>query len=345
MKILIVKISALGDIIHSLPVAMAIRAQVPGARIDWVVEAPSFNLLEGHPALGKVFLSPRHIFKKSWRAGINTLPGFIGELRQEYYDAVLDLQGLMKSSIFVLLCRARRKIGFAGGKEPLSRLPLSEPLPPYDIERHALDRYLDLLAPLGLARPQKVEYGLAPKPELVTSWAEKLKGQGPLVLLHPVAKWDTKLWPEEHWAKLIDGLTAQGVRVVLSGAPEDKAVNQRIIAMLLTQTNVYDLSGQTSLQELMAVLTLAGAVVSTDTGVMHLAAALNRPLVALFGPTAANRTGPYGAGHVVLSAPLNCRPCFRRQCPNHICMPNINPLEVLDATMLKLNTSKPQGCW
>lgn len=337
MKILIVKVSALGDIIHSLPVAMAIYRQVPGALIDWVVEKPSLNLLEGHPALNKVILSPRHQLKKNLFKEALKLPGFIKDFRREKYDAVLDLQGLMKSSIFVLLSNSERKIGFKGGKEPLAAWPLSIPLPPYDIERHALDRYLDLLKPLGLKRPDKIEYGLIPRPEYLEKWEKRLAGSTPLIVLHPVAKWETKLWPEEHWAQLIKLLAAHGARLALSGAPDDRKVNQRIIEMSGIKNNIWDISGETTLQELIAVLSLADAVVSTDTGTMHLAAALQKPLVALFGPTAANRTGPYGQEDAVLSASMECRPCFQRTCSSHACMREISPQMVFEASLAKLN--------
>ena len=334
MKVLIVKISALGDIIHSLPVAMAIKRQRPQAVIDWVVEAPSYNLLQGHEALRRVFLSPRHALRANWQGNWRLLPAFIRQLRAERYDAVLDLQGLMKSSLFVLLSRGNKKIGFKGGKEPLAAWPLNVALPPYDIERHALDRYLDLLAPLGFKRPAMVEYGLKPKDEYMELWRGRLAGLGPLVVMHPVAKWDTKLWPEEHWAALIRALIAAGARVALSGALEDRAVNARI--MQLAGTAVLDLSGCTSLQELMAVLALADTVVSTDTGVMHLAAALKRPLVALFGPTAPNRTGPYGMPDSVQVSPAPCRPCFKRVCMNPQCMVNLSPGQVAAAVLQKL---------
>lgn len=339
MRVLIVKTSALGDIIHSLPVAMAIRRQVPVARIDWVVEAPSFNLLQGHMALNNVYLSPRHVFKQGFAKGLRALPPFMRQLRAIKYDAVLDLQGLMKSSIFVLLSKGQKKIGFKGGKEPLSAWPLNLPLPAYDIERHALERYLDLLAPIGLERPAEIEYGLQPRPELLAKYGQMLAGSGPLVVLHPMAKWPSKLWPEEHWANVAAGLAKAGARVVFSGGAEDRRVNQQIISLSGGHEHIVDLSGQTSLQEVMAVLGLSDLVVSTDTGIMHLAAALQKPLVALFGPTAANRTGPYGQGHIVLSNQVDCRPCFRRQCANPLCLHGLSAQLVLATVLNRLRLS------
>jgi ADP-heptose:LPS heptosyltransferase len=240
----------------------------------------------------------------------------------------------------VLLSRGTIKTGFRGGKEPLSSWPLNRPLPPYDIERHALERYLDLLAPLGLARPQPIEYGLRASQEHLDYWEKRLRGDGPLVIMHPVAKWESKLWPERSWSILAAALARQGARVVFSGSQEDQASNARITAQIsgeFPSARLTDLSGRTSLPELMAVLSLADLVICTDTGVMHLAAALEAPVLALFGPTAPNRTGPYGQLEHVLINPVPCRPCFRRTCPNPRCLHGLSPETVLTACRERLN--------
>jgi heptosyltransferase-1 len=338
---LIVKISALGDIIHSLPVAMAIKRQRPRVMIDWVVEAPAYGLLANHPAINRALLSPRHSLRQNFFAGLPQIPAFVKELRAVDYDAVLDLQGLMKSSLFVLLARGRRKLGFQGGKEPLAALALNEPLPPYDIERHALERYLDMLTPLGLQPPAQVEYGIVPQPEDLAAWRRRLGAKGKLAVLHPAAKWPSKLWPEAHWALLALALVKSGVRVVISGSAEDRAGNQRIAALAGNVRGLSDLSGQSTLPQLTALLSMADLVVSTDTGVMHLAAALNCPLLALFGPTAPNRTGPYGSGHTVLFHPLPCRPCFKRSCPHGACMRGLTPETVIAAAYGRLGLPRP----
>jgi ADP-heptose:LPS heptosyltransferase len=167
------------------------------------------------------------------------------------------------------------------------------------------------------------------------------EAKGKLAVLHPVAKWPTKLWPEAHWAKLALALVNSGARVVISGAVEDRASNQRIMALTGNIKGLHDLSGQTSLSRLTALLSMADLVASTDTGVMHLAAALNRPLLALFGPTAPNRTGPYGLGHTVLFNPLSCRPCFKRSCPDVACMRGLTPEIVIAAAYDRLRTPGP----
>jgi heptosyltransferase-1 len=326
MKVLIVKLSALGDVVQSLPVAMAIRRHDPQVRLDWLVEAPSAGLLQGHPALDQVLVSPRGQRVKGRVLGV--LKPWLRELRAVEYDAVLDLQGLMKSAIFVGLSRGRRKIGFTGGKEPLAAWALNHRLAAYDPERHALERYLDLLEPLGIRRPARPEFGLEPAPPALEAAAALLGPRQPgrpLVILHPVAKWESKLWPAGHWARLAGLLHQAGAQLVLSGSAADRAVTQDILARAGLPGGITDLAGRVSLKELAAVLSLASAVVATDTGIMHLAAALGRPVAALFGPTSPGRTGPYGKGHRVLRLGLGCSPCFLRRCPDPRCLSTLSP--------------------
>ncbi|MBI5521926.1 MAG: lipopolysaccharide heptosyltransferase I [Desulfarculus sp.] len=341
MKVLIVKLSALGDVVQSLPVAMAIRGQVPQAQVDWLVEAPSAGLLEGHPALSRVLVSPR---RRPGGRSLGQVRQWLKVLRAVEYDAVLDLQGLMKSAIFVGLGRGRRKIGFSGGKEPLAAWALTERLPAYDPQRHALERYLDLLGPLGLERPAPPRFGLEPQAPALAKAEALLAGRRPgrqLVVLHPVAKWESKLWPVAHWARLARLLHQAGLDLVLSGSAADRGVTQAMAGQAGLAEGLWDLAGAVSLKELAAVLSLADLTVATDTGVMHLAAALGRPVVALFGPTSPGRTGPYGAGHVVLRLGLECSPCFRRNCPAPRCLTGLEPEEVALAALSRLDQARP----
>jgi heptosyltransferase-1 len=333
LKVLIVKLSALGDVVQSLPVAMAIHTQMPDAMVDWLVEKPSASLLMGHPALNRVLVSPRHEITQGDGNIFTALTGFGRELRSVTYNAVLDLQGLMKSAMLVALCKAERKIGFKGGKEPLAAWPLTERLDPYDPDRHALERYLDFLEPLGLMRPAHPQFGLEPGAEALAR-VEELTGPGagdggggPLVVLHPVAKWESKLWPMSHWAKLSRDLDGLGARLVLSGSGDDRGVTRAIASA--AGVEIMDLAGRMSLKDLAALLSRADLLVSTDTGVMHLGAAMGCPVVALFGPTAHWRTGPYGQGHRVVRLDMDCAPCFKRECENPRCLGDLGPEMVL----------------
>ncbi len=340
MKVLIVKLSALGDVVQSLPVAMAIHRQLPQATVDWLVEKPSAPLLAGHQALNRVLVSPRHEITQGDGNIFTALTSFGRELRSVTYDVVLDLQGLMKSAMLVALCKAERKIGFKGGKEPLAAWPLTERLDPYDPDRHALERYLDLLEPLGLMRPAHPEFGLEPGAEAlarVEALVGEGAGEGPLVVLHPVAKWDSKLWPTSHWAGLARELAARGARLALSGSADDRPTTRAIARA--AGVELLDLAGRLSLKELAALLGRADLLVSTDTGVMHLGAAVGCRVVALFGPTAPWRTGPYGTGHRVLQPSLECAPCFRRECDDPRCLRELTPERVLSEVEQALASS------
>ncbi|MCB2191089.1 MAG: lipopolysaccharide heptosyltransferase I [Deltaproteobacteria bacterium] len=336
MKVLIVKLSALGDVVQSLPVAMAIRRQEPDAQIDWLVERPSAGLLKGHPALDRVLVSPRHQIAEADGLPLSPLTGFGRELRSVRYDAVVDLQGLMKSAICVGLSRGERKIGWRGGKEPLAAMAYNHKLAPFDPDRPALERYLDMLEPLGLERPAQIEFGLTPQPAELAAARSLLpwKDDGrPLVVLHPMAKWDSKLWPLAHWVELAKLLGEQGVNLVVSGSRDDQDIGRLIARRSGLNTGLVDLTGRTGLKEIAALLSLADAVVCTDTGVMHLAAAMGTKVAALFGPTAPWRTGPSGKGHEILRAGLDCSPCFERFCGDLKCMVQIRPDQAAQAAM------------
>lgn len=328
MKILLVKLSAFGDVVQSLPVAMAIRKQLPDARLDWLVEPAASGIVLGHPALDNVLISPRGRMTGSLMGKMGQLWGFRDKLQSTGYDAVLDLQGLIKSGILVSLSRGSRKIGFSGGKEPAAALALNEKLPPYDPDRHALQRYLDLLEPLGLQRPAVIEYGLEPTPAEEAQVDELLAGLGKkrsLVVLHPVALWGSKLWPRQHWAELARLLAAAGADMVVTGAEADRPWAQAIIQGSGVGQSIGDLTGRTSLRVLAALLKRADVVVSTDTGAMHLAAAMDATVVPLFGPTAPWRTGPFGQSENVVRLGLDCSPCFKRTCDDPRCMSDISP--------------------
>ncbi|CAO0823280.1 heptosyltransferase II [Desulfarculales bacterium] len=273
VKVLIVKLSALGDIVQSLPVAMAIWRQEPQVHLDWLVEAPSAGLLQGHPALNQVLVSPRRqSVHQLDRGGLKT---WLRWLRAVEYDAVLDLQGLMKSAIFVSLSRGRRKIGFAGGKEPLAAWALNQRLPAFDPQRHALERYLDLLKPLGIMRPARLGVAWSPRRR---PWMRRLAcwvPAGPAAPGGTAPRGQVGFQVVAHGALGATGaLLHQASNLAISGSPADQPVTQAILAQAGLPDGVTDLAGRTGLKDLAAALCLS-TVVATDTGVMHLAAALS----------------------------------------------------------------------
>ena len=350
-SILIVKLSAIGDVVHTLPLLEALRRNFPGATIDWLVEEEAGRILEGHEAIDRVIVSRR----KSWqrellRSGRRTesmreILRFLRELRSREYDLVIDMQGLLKSGILTGLSRGRRKIGFTWAREG-STLFLSEAPYPVDQHRqHAVERYLKTAEILGCAVGSW--QGRIPVRESDREQVEALLREHgltgkTLVAVNPMARWETKLWEEERFALLAERLREElGLSVVFTGSAGDRPVIERILGRM--KGKAFNLAGQVGLKALAHLYSLCSVVVSTDTGPMHIAAAMNCPVVALFGPTAPWRTGPYGQGHRVLREEMECSPCFRKTCSHRNCMRRITVEEVFRAVKAAVKQAPGRG--
>jgi len=343
VKILIVKTSAIGDVIHTLPALNALRRKYPKARIDWLVEEAAADLLIGHAAIDTVLISRR----KAWildlkqgrvLAAWRGFADFVKRLREIEYDLLIDFQGLLKSGIFVGLARAKRKVGFGKGMEHAegSYLFLNEPIPPVNMDQHAVIRELLLLKAIGI-ECEEVVFALPVTNEQREKIGQLLAAQGidpakPLVAINPMTTWKTKHWRNERFARVADQLLEKGMAVVFSGGPQDMQGIEEIRAAMTGKAAT--LAGRTSLKDLAALYEMAAVLITTDTGPMHLAAAAGTPVVALFGPTAPWRTGPFGEGHRVLRAEISCSPCLKRQCDRgHVCMEQITVDKVVQATL------------
>ncbi len=335
MRILIIKLSAIGDVVQTLPALEAIKKTFPDSEITWVVEEAASGILEGHPLIDHLLISRRKTWIRTLRnplacfRSLGSVIGFFRELRGTRYDIAIDFQGLLKSGIVIGLSRAGRKIGFDGTRE-FSYLFLNERMPAYDIERHALDRYLDVARYLGArdvspacTRPIAREAGTI-RPRLAGA---KRQGQK-LVVVNPVARWKTKLWEEQNFAELADRLVREkNSAVIFTGSSDDRVLIERIRAMMREQS--LNWAGEITLKELAALASLSDLFVTTDTGPMHLAAAAGARIVSLFGPTAPWRTGPYGKQHIVVRSGIKCSPCFQRECNDVICMAGITVDDVM----------------
>ncbi len=341
MRILFIKLSAIGDVVQTLPTLEAIKKIHPESEITWVVEEAAAGILEGHPLIDRLLVSRR----KAWTAmlkkpgsvmsGLRAIRSFIGELHSIRYDIAIDFQGLLKSGVIIGLARARRKIGFDRTRE-LSYLFLNERLPAYDPEKHALERYLDIARYLGAQDPSwRCSLPIEKEVVAVKGKLAGLRKEGhPLVVINPVARWKTKLWQESKFAELADRLVSEkNASVLFTGSPADRAVNDRIISGM--RRDAVNWAGETSLKELAAIASLCDLFITTDTGPMHLAAAAGAKVLALFGPTAPWRTGPYGASHVVIRTAIECSPCFSRSCDDKMrCMEGITVDEVMSKVVL-----------
>ena len=330
-NILIVKLSAIGDVIHTLPSLSALRRLYPGAHITWVVEEAAADLILGHPHLDEVLVSRRKSWLKDFQSGkvaatLHEVWSFVRRLRSRRYDLVIDFHGLLKSAVVVFLSGGKRKLGYDSWQE-MSGLFLNEKIPE-DMNKHAVDRYLDFLRYLG-ADVGKAEFVL-PLTDGTREQARRLLDQYQLVeksyiAVNPVAFWETKLWDNGKFAQLADAIRDQlKLDVIFTGN------NGRDAADILSRMKGkgINLGGKTSLPVLAEICKSARAVITTDSGPMHLAAAVGTPVVALFGSTDPARTGPYGEGHTVIRADLACSPCLLKKCPTRECMEKITPEQV-----------------
>lgn len=332
-RILLVKLSSFGDVLHALPTLEALRAAYPKGHITWLVEAAYAPLLAGHPALDEVWEAPRlRPGEVIQGANPRLLAALLRRLRARPFDLVLDLQGLLKSAVWAALARSPRKVGYDRTRE-LSYLALTERVPSYDPEAHAVWRYLNLARHLGApdcTPPARPRFRLGLDAGVDLSCLLPDAGRRPLAVLHPGARWASKLWPAASWAGLARWLSREkGFQVAVTGSAADRALAAPIGAGL--EGAVINLAGRTSLAELAGVLKAARLMVTTDTGAMHLAAALGTPVAALFGPTAPWRTGPFGAGHHIVRLGLDCSPCFKRRCPEPRCLTDLPLAAVQEA--------------
>ena len=355
VNILIVKTSAIGDVLHTLPALHTLRTHYPTARIAWLIEEEASGIVIGHPAVDEVIVSRRkqwlsRIKDGEWLATGEDIWRFIKALRARRYDLLIDFQGLLKSSVFIACCRADRKVGFGRGMAHAegSYLFLSERVPPVSMDTHAVERELLLLKAIGL-HCERVESTLPLSPADQKQAEQLLVARGlasgePFVAINPMTTWPTKHWQESGFVDVATRLLEQGLKVVFTGGKGDvEAINT--LCSRLTTPGVLNLAGSTNLKTLAALFTKARLLVTTDTGPMHLAAAVGTPVVALFGPTAPWRTGPYGAGHQVIRAGLACSPCYKRECPlaTTACMHAITPQAVWDAVLTQLQRPAASG--
>jgi lipopolysaccharide heptosyltransferase I len=351
-NILIVKTSAIGDVTHTLPALNALRQRYPEAHITWLVEEAASGLLVGHPALDRLLISRRQHWARELRQGprralaaLKEVGRFLGQLRDTRYDLLLDFQGLLKSGVLVALARAKRKVGFGRGMAHAegSWVFLNERLPAVDMNIHAIDRELLLLKGIGVESPGvvfslpiTVEHRQKVEKLLAEHGGERSR---PLLAINPQATWPTKLWFSERFAELADRLTGKGWAVVFTGSPGDTEEIARIIGAM--HTPAANLAGATNLLELAALYEMAGVVISTDTGPMHIAAATGTPVVAIFGATAPWRTGPWGEQHRVVRVELPCSPCLKKHCPTEReCMRAIS-VEMVEAAVHEVKVDGP----
>lgn len=296
-RILIVRMTAIGDCVHTLPVANALRDRYPDAYLAWIAEGVSAKILQGHPALDEIIAVPRR-WMNSWKEVLRVRR----ELLARRFDTAIDVQGLTKSALTAWLSGARRRIGYRGvdGRElsPWLNNTLVEPK-----SRHVIDRNVELLKPLGIVNPPvkfELPEGLEDA-QSVDGFLRRFPAPHGFALINTGAGWSSKLWPTDRFARVARHLRhAHGLAVLVLWAGEDE---RKMAEEIVGQSgNHAQLAPKTSLTELAAFSRRAKLFVGSDTGPLHIAAAVGTPCVGLFGPMPKERNGPYGRQHIAIQS-------------------------------------------
>jgi len=325
-KLLIIKPSSLGDIVHSLPVLHAIKKSFPASEIDWVVAKGFEGLLEAHPLIRKLWIINKDEWKKIARVGatVSEVRKLLRSLRAERYDAAIDLQGLFRSGFIAKGTGAPVRVGFREAREGSTVFYTDTVRGGRGI--HAVDRYLKIAAFLG-CDISEVRF---PFPESAASLTDFLPASafacGEYAVIAPGARGAVKRWPARRFGKLAAALP---LRSVVIGSKSDAPLAGEVVEE--SRGKAVSVAGKTDLKGLIEIVRCARFMVCNDTGPMHIAAALGVHVFALFGPTNPAETGPYGSSHTIITANLPCSPCYRRSCKTAECMDRIKEGEVAAA--------------
>ncbi|MBK8190263.1 MAG: glycosyltransferase family 9 protein [Vampirovibrionales bacterium] len=367
-RVLIVRLSAHGDVIQTLPLLSALKRARPDLFIGWLIEESAAPLLERHPLIDRLHVVPR----KSWLRRLRHLPAHpreafhvakdVGAMRAELramgYDASFDVQGLLKSAIWPAFAGIPQRWGYAGVREQAWRLYTNR-LGAYDLracDRPTVFQFMEFVSALGVSPPDASEkardaldFPMPPLSSQAQAAADlllrEIPSQRPLIALAPATLWASKRWPESHWRALIEMLAQRSATIALLGSSADADACQALIP-LTTDATVCErpafclnLAGKTDWPVLAAVLSRCDLLVGPDSAPLHLAQALasgnpqRRPrIVGLYGPTSEGRTGPIQREHRVCVSAVSCRPCFERACP-------LTAPQARDACMRQLSPS------
>ena len=329
-RFLLIRLGSLGDIIHALPAASALRDTFPAARIDWAVEPKWARLLEGNRDISEVI----SVDRKSARGLANT----VRTLRSAKYTCTIDFQALYKSAMLAYASGAAHRVGFQSSyaREGLAVLFYTDRLNPRG--PHKVDHNLTLVEHVG-ARKSEARFPLEIRPEDEERVARELEAHtlDEYFVLNPGGGWQSKCWPPERYGELSRKVSERfGWRGVVSIGPGEEHLAQRVIAAAGDLPPVLISLG---LGPLMPLLKRAKFVVSADTGPLHLASALRAPIVGLFGPTDPSRNGPYSSEDIVVRNPRSCETTYRRGKDYAPSMLSIAVEQVFHAVLRRLERS------
>lgn len=334
MRLLIVRLGALGDIVHTIPAAAALRRAFPEARIDWAAEAAYAPFLSLVQPIDRVIpLEGRSI--RAWA-------DLARRLRRASYDAALDFQGLMKSAVLARASGARRVLGFSirhlrekGARPFYSHVPAGgEPA-------HVIQKNLGLLSTVGV-QSSLVEFPIASTPSRALDAVLHESAETPIALINPGANWPNKRWPPLRFGQVAAFLReARGLQPYVLWAPDERELAQAVVD---ASRGGARMAPPTTIVDLVELARHAAIVVSGDTGPLHIAAAVGAPAVGIFGPTNPARNGPWASADLVVSRYGSCGCHYRRRCRQQAwCLDDVGVGEVTAAIQQRLAAARAAG--
>lgn len=348
MKLLIIRLTSLGDVIFTLPLVGALE----GNEIGYVVAEKGLEVVKNNPAISKLHFVPLKEWKKR-PFSLKTFKEFVQivkEIRKEKYDIALDCQQMFKSLFLFLFCGAKRRITFKDARE-LSILGGNEFVKPKanfrDSNYHIVERNLDFARYLGI-EPSEIKF---PMPETSAEAKKKidelligLDNAKPIVVISPATTWENKHWAENNWSKLIEQIHLK-CNLIFTGTPVDENLVERILNNVPVEINYTNSVGKTNVEELRELFSRSQIVISPDSGSAHLAWASGNPaVIAIFNSTPCKRFGPYGNNDKYFSicGDLDCQPCFKKKCKlkndKNICQSSVTPDKIVNIVNKLLET-------
>ena len=327
-NILVVNVNWLGDVIFSSPVFRALKEAYPQARIICLAVPRVKEILESIPFIDEIIIYD----EKGKHASLTAKLGLIYYLRKKSFDIAFLLHRSLTRALFVFLAGIPRRVGYDTKGRGFF---LTHKVKPLAGEAHRSDHYLHVIESYGISvRDRRTQLNVTSQSKEEVSGmltAENVRPEDEIVVINPGGNWDLKRWPVENFAKLVDHLMNEGRwKVVIAGAPQDVPLFETIISH--SKDKPINLTGKTTLKQLMALMQRARLVISADSGPLHLASSVGTDVIGIFGPTRPEITGPRGSGRgAILQHDVGCnrKACYHLKCPDNICMKSISVEDVL----------------
>lgn len=328
-KILIIKLSSIGDVVHTLPCLVALRTEFRHSYIGWLIEQRSLDLIKDHPLLDKAF-----IFQRTMRDVWPT----IKQIRQEQFQWAIDFQGTYKSQFLSLLSGSQYRVGYDKVRE-YCPLTYNLKVPLCTMDKHAVDRNIELIQAIGGNSQETIQFPIPisdyEKQNVISLL--RMKHIQNYCTISATAGKQANQWEPLKFSNLVDNIVKRwNLSVIFIGHQDDHAINQKIISMT-QRKNIFNFTGVFTLKETAYLLSQAKFIICGDTGPMHLAVAMDCPVIALFGGSNPQRTGPYLGKSIIIQHETDCSPCYKRKCLDNVCLKNISVGEVINTCQSMLN--------